>query len=62
MTRIAAFAKRGHVAEVMLYLGNLLETAELSTSDRHQMSDLMLYCYMHQLMQGQDKQAAAQLR
>ena len=61
-TRIAAFAQHGHVAEVMTYLGSTLESTELSSADRHQMSDLMLHCYMHQLMTGQDKQIYTQLK
>ena len=46
----------------MLYLGNTLESTELSSTDRYQMSDLMLCCYMHQLMDGHEKQTRTQLR
>ncbi len=49
-TRIAAFAKYGHVTEVMKFLNQTLESSEMSSDDKQHLSGLMLHCYMHQIM------------
>ncbi len=63
-TRIAAFARYGHVTEVITYLGATLEApgSELSSANRRQLSDLLLYCFLHQFVCSQEKQTHAKLR
>ncbi len=50
------------MTEALTHLRATLEATELSSDDRAQLSDLMLRCYMHQLLTSRDKGVQSEFR